>query len=268
MLENKPRNDFLESLRTFDEMTLRAVSISESRIGVEHTGRQNRVLMAFAKMTTHAMSIHLLCGHSAQQDHAAGLLDHFSIGTLTRSLFDASVMTLYLSEPTLSAAEWDLRRHVLFLHDATNRKRFLQAGDKVSNLAKPRHDADSYRQYKASILKVIEARGKELGLETDRIEELSKGNLVFMNGLRGAVREAGLDLHQFEFIQTYLSSYVHSHPTSLLRTENISFDTPTDFQLDFCKLCLATSETYMDAAIRRVEAFTGHIALDQNGHIQ
>ena len=57
-------------------------------------------------------------------------------------------------------------------------------------------------------LKVIAQRSKELGLDEDRIEELSKGQLVFMDGVRGAVREAGLDVVEFDFMHVYVQNSV------------------------------------------------------------
>ena len=50
----------------------------------------------------------------------------------------------------------------------------------------------------------------------------------------------------------YLSNHVHSHPVSLLRAENVSFNTPTDFQFGFCGLCLEAATVYLDAAAKRL----------------
>lgn len=267
MTEQDPKKYLLKAIQSFETVTERAVGISQSRLRVVHTGRQNRVLMVFAKMITHAMSIQLLYSNSVQQEPEMGLLDHFSIGALTRTLIDASIMTLYLSEPSLCVAEWDLRRHVLFLHDATNRKRFLTAMRKYAQKPPPPGEADAYYQNKEGILEVIKRRGKELRLGVDRVKELSNGQLVFMHGVRGAVREAGLDVTEFEFVHTYLSNHVHSHPVSVMRAEKISFSTPTDFQLSFCGLCLESAAVYIDAATKRVDDFTGDIARDPNGYI-
>lgn len=213
------------------------------------------------------MSIQLLYNNSVRQKPEFGLLDHFSIGALTRTLVDASIMTLYLSEPSLSEAEWDLRRHVLYLHDASNRKRFLKAMHKHVGKTLSTNDADAHRQNKDGILKAITQRGKELGLDENRIEELSKGQLVFVDGIRGAVREAGLDTNEFDFVHVYLSNHVHSHPVSLLRQENISLEAPTDFQLSFCGFCLEAATGYLESANLRVDEFTGDMARDPNGHI-
>ena len=97
-----PKSYLCEAIEAFEKATEHAVALSESRLGVVHTGRQNRVLTAYAKTLVHAMSIQLLYNNSVRQKPEFGLLDHFSIGALTRTLVDASIMTLYLSEPSLS----------------------------------------------------------------------------------------------------------------------------------------------------------------------
>ncbi len=267
MADQNPQRRFLKCLRELEFAIENAVGVSETRMDIQHTGRQNRVLVAFAKMITHAMSIQLLCNSSARNAPDLTLLDHFSVGALTRTLVDASIMTLYLSEPSLSVAEWDLRRHVLFRHDAANRKRILAVGRKRTGIAVPTDDDADYRKQKSSILNVIGARANELGLSHEKIEELSKGQMVFIDGLRGAVREAGINVDEFDFLYAYLSNHVHSHPVSLLRTENFSFDRPTDFQLSFCTLCLSSATAYVEEARKRVESFTGGEDRDPNGHV-
>ncbi|MEO0893343.1 MAG: hypothetical protein AAFY35_12165 [Pseudomonadota bacterium] len=261
------KNCLGEAITAFEKATEHAVALSESRLGVVHTGRQNRVLMAYAKTIAHAMSIQLLYRNSVKQKPEFGLLDHFSIATLTRTVVDASIMTLYLSEPSLSEAEWDLRRQVLFLHDASNRKRFLKAMHRHAGTTFSAEEFDAHRQNKDQVLALIAQRGKELGLDESRIDELSKGQLVFMEGVRGAVREAGLDTNEFDFIHVYLSNHVHSHPLSLLRQENVSFEAPTDFQMGFCGFCLEAATVYLENVNSRVECFTGDIARDPNGDI-
>lgn len=260
---------FFNGIPIFENSIQNAVTVSENRMGILHTGRQNRVLVTFAKTITHAMSIQLIYGHAIAMRPEIGLLDHFSIGTLTRALIDSAIMTLYLSEPSLSRAEWDLRRHVLFLHDLTSRKRFLTALRKNAKQAAPPNDKEEYEQAKARLLAVIERRGNELDLPAERIQELSRGQIVFINGVRGTIREAGLDVEHFDFIYTYLSNHVHGHPVSYMRAQEqrISFESPSYFQFGFCGVCLEAGEQYLEAMTARVKAFTGHESCDPNGHL-
>ena len=266
---NEAKGSFFEASKKFHTATQKAVIISESRLGIIHTGRQNRVLMTFAKTVTHAMSIQLIYGHAIKIPTEVGLLDHFSVATLTRSLIDTAIMTLYLSEPSLSLAAWDLRRHVLFLHDLTNRRRFLTTMSKLTQKSAPPSDKDAYYRAKNRILEVIKNRGNALLLPATRIEDLCKGQIVFIDGLRGAVREAGLDVDHYEFFQVYLSNHVHGHPGSYLRVDEqeISFESPSDFQFGFCGLCLDAGAQYLEAITERVEIFTGNSTSDPNGHL-
>lgn len=267
LAESEIRSNFLEAFSAFKKEVEKSVSLSENRIGVAHTGRQNRVLMAFAKAIAHAISIHALVDKSVMTDQQPGMLDHFSVGALSRTLIDASLMTLYLSHPYLNSAEWDLRRHILFLHDATNRKRFLTAMHQYAGSQFPEDELSETKRHKQDLIRIIKARGKELGHSQKEVEEFCKGQTVFIGGVRGAVREAGRNLKEFEFLHTYLSNHVHSHPVSLLRTENISFEEPTAFQMGFCALCLEGGGGYLSSANKRIEDFTGDMALDPNGQM-
>lgn len=261
---------FLEASGIFEKTLNDAMRMSENRMGIVHTGRQNRVLISFAKTIAHATSIHLLYDSESVIRSQSGFLDHFSIGTLTRALIDTAIMTLYLSEPSLSLAEWDLRRHVLFRHDLANRKRFLTAMRKNANETEPKSDQEEYKRAKAHIVSVIETRGNELSLSDARIEELSKGQIVFIDGVRGALREAGLDVDFFDFIHTYLSNYTHGHPVSYLRAHEhgISFDNPSDAQFGICALCLEAGAKFLEPVTDRVGEFTGDMSRDANGHIE
>lgn len=268
-VQQTPRDYFIEGSRAFGTATQSAVKVSESRIGIFHTGRQNRVLFAFTKAITHALSIELIHGHATALRPEVGLLDHFSVGALTRTLIDSCIMTLYLSEPSLSVAEWDLRRHVLFLHDLMNRRRFLSAMRKHAKQSAPANDEADFKQARTNIASVIRHRATELALPEDRTQELLKGQIVFLNGVRGAIREAKLDVDHFDFMHTYLSNQVHSHPVSYMRAEEqrISFEIPSDFQFSFCGLCLEGGAQYLDAVTTRVVSFTGDAKCDPNGQI-
>ena len=116
-----------DATEKFQQTIFEAAKISDRALGVEHTGRQNRSLFIFAKLIAHCMAISVLVEKFRNAPEDAALLDHFSIATLARAVIDAALMVMYVSDPNLERDEWDLRRQVLFLHDLTNRKRFLTA---------------------------------------------------------------------------------------------------------------------------------------------
>lgn len=263
------REFFFEKIADFENTIRGAVHVSEGRLGINHTGRQNRVLVTFGKTIAHAMSIQLISHNAISMRPEIGLLDHFSIGTLTRAMIESAIMTLYLSELTLSKSEWDLRRHIIFMHDLTNRKRYLSALYKNTNQKPPANDKVEYEETKSQILKTIQFRAEELGFPEDRVKQFIHGQIVFIDGLRGAIREAGLDVGHFDFIHTCLSNHVHGHPGSYLRADQhkISFETPSDFQLGFCALCLEAGAQYLEVTTDRVQRFTGHESRDPKGHL-
>lgn len=263
------KTDFFFSSKEKFELSLsKSVHLLESRSGIQHTGRQNRILTSFSKTIIHGLSIRLLYRNFLNDASEEKFLDHFSIGALTRVLIDSAIMTLYLSEPKLSLSEWDLRRHVLFLHDLVNRKRFLT--DMYASAGENNTDwHEDYKIEKKKLVSVIEARAAELNLSEDKTNNITKGNIVFIDGLRGAVREANAGVEYFSFIYTYLSNHIHGHPASFIRSHmhKLDFGTPSDYQFDFSAICLEAADKYLDITIPQVDAMTGHMDKDPNEHI-
>lgn len=128
----------------------------------------------------------------------------------------------------------------------------------------PNAENAEYKSAKNNLLKEIEACGIELGLLPQEIEELKKGQRVYINGARGAIREADLDVAHYDFFQVYLSNQVHSHPVSFMRADKheINFDKPGEFQLEICSLCLKACSDYLSPLIQRVTLFTGSVERD------
>jgi hypothetical protein len=54
-------------------------------------------------------------------------------------------------------------------------------------------------------------------LDAQRQEAILKGKEIYINGLRSAVREAGLDVDQFNVAYGLLSTHIHSTPASVYR---------------------------------------------------
>jgi hypothetical protein len=245
-----------------------AITISESRIGVDHTGRQNIALFIFAKLIAHCMSMDMILSDCHRVLETGGLLDHFSLAALGRIALDASVMTMYISDPNLNREQWDLRRQIFRLHELFNRKRFLSASgakDQTPNL----HFFETYEMRKVILRARVDMLAKQLGYTSEQIDGFLKGQYVFIDGARGAAREAGWDVDAFDFHQAYLSNWVHSHPVSFLRfaEQGISFSRPSDYQLNFCGAVLEITMPYVQKTTDRMQAFTGSKDLDPIGHL-
>ncbi len=244
---------FNEAVAYLEKTTTAAVIVSESNMGVHHTGRQNRALFLLAKLIAHAMSMLVIINRYSNSPKGAALLDHFSIASLARVILDASLMTMYISHPSLQRDEWNLRRYVLYLHDLTNRKRFLTAGQGADEAF-----LSSYPGRKAALISKIRLFATSANVKSEIVEDLIKGQKPFVYGSRGAVREADWNVGQYDFIQSYLSAYVHSHPVSFMRAEEhqISFSDPADFQLNFSGFAISTAANYVDQVRDRMTAFS------------
>ena len=177
-------------------------------------------------------------------------------------------MTMYISDPNLNREQWDLRRQIFRLHELFNRKRFLTAWgtkDQTPNLP----FFETYEKRKVTLRARIDTLAKQLGYTSEQIEGFLKGQYVFIDGARGAAREAGWDMDAFDFHQAYLSNWVHSHPVSFLRftEQGISFSHPSDYQINFCGTVLEITMPYIRKTTDRMRSFTGSKDLDAIGHL-
>ncbi|TPM09817.1 hypothetical protein FJ960_03465 [Mesorhizobium sp. B2-3-11] len=257
--EGKQR--LLDTKAALDATISDSVGISDSNMGLVHTGRQNRALFVFSKITAHNLSTIEL----VEKGLETGLLDHFSIATLGRASIDASLMTMYISEPGLDADAWNLRRHILYLHDLTNRKRFLSPLRERSQFA----FFENYEEMKESLRSKIGEFASRLDFNSEQISKFREGQLVFHSGARGAVREAGWDSEDFEFLQAYFSAFVHTHPVSFMRVEDqeVSFSDPSSFQLFLCAFVLETITRYTELVNDRMREFSEPSTGDPLGHV-
>ena len=190
------------------------------------------------------------------------------MAVLGRAATDASLMAMYISVPNLKPDEWKLRRTILYLHELYNRKRFLT----TSVAEADRKELPFFVTYEAQKTKFegqTQTIAKQQEFSGEQIEDLLKGQKVFINGARGAAREAGWDVDRFEFQQAYLSNWVHSHPVSFIRADEqrISFSHPSQHQLNFCATVLEIIVPYLEAATSRMEKSTGSVEADPIGKL-
>jgi len=264
---SETRTFFVESKERFESAVVDAVEISGSRLGIVHTGRQNRALFVFSKLISHCMATLLIVGKYDPENDGEQYLDHASIGVLGRSIIDATLMTLYVSEMSLKRDEWDLRRQILYLHDLTTRKRFLKNMMNVDD-GEPPQILKEYPRIKDEIVSKIKSLAEKQGFNKEQTQALLKG-LVFINGVRGAAREAGINVDLFSFHQSYLSNWVHSHPVSFIRADHhgISFDKASEYQVHFAALVLDFCAGYVELAKNRMNEFTGKFSFDPIGQL-
>lgn|GEM_PF-1170655 len=253
----------------FREATKNSAELSDRGFGERYTGRQLRVHTVFTNLICHCIAVLSLIDEFEQSDHEdIAFVNHQSISVLGRAIIDACLMTLYLSNLDLGRDEWDLRRQVLFLHDLANRRRFLKAFA-ASIGEEDKEFMDSYPETRDSIKSRISELAKSLGYEQEEIKDLRRGQKTFINGLRGAVRETGWDVDEFDAIHTYLSNFVHSHPVSYMRAQHhgISYFEPSDFQMAQCAMVLSTCANYVSDVNERLEVFLASYDADPVGQL-
>jgi hypothetical protein len=251
---------------TLSAATQKAVDVSDGAMGKTMTGRQMRGLFVFAKMISHNLSMTSLAADLVKDPKEYTLLDHFSIATLARASIDAALMTMYITEPSLSLNRWDFRRQLLFLHDTNNRSRFLKALTKRGGEFPFFENKDVVKQ---AILDKIKTLGAGLLYSEEKIAEYQKGTFMFVDGVRGAAREAGWDNDDFDFNQSYLSAFVHTHPVSFMRADDhdIKFGGASKFQVNFCRYVFTTVAEYTDSVVERMNTFAVPGTGDPNGHL-
>jgi hypothetical protein len=244
-----------------------AVIISNRSIGKIHTGRQRRALAVFSKLIVHNMAIVGVAGKFLEDTRADGILDHFSIATLARASIDTALMSMYISEPTLTLDRWDFRRQLLFLHDVNNRSRFLKP---LRKNGVELGFFENYEEIRKGIQDRIRVLGASLLYSEEKIAEYERGYHLFVDGIRGAVREAGWDVDAFDFNQSYLSAYVHCHPVSFMRIDEhkISFSGASKFQVDFCQYVLGMTAEITRSVVDRMKGFSVPGTGDPNDHLE
>lgn len=175
-------------------------------------------------------------------------------------------MTMYISEPSLTLTQWDFRRQLLFLHDANNRSRFLGPLRKYGEI--PFFEtSDEIRMW---IKEKIFTLGVSLSIDASAVETYQKGFSIFIDGVRGAAREAKWDIDTFEFDQSYLSAYVHTHPVSFIRADQhqVTFSGISQFQADFLQYVYTSVAGYTGSVTTRMSSFSDPDKGDPNGHLE
>ena len=111
--------------------------------------------------------------------------------------------------------------------------------------------------------------GATLLYSEEKIAEFEKGLYLFIDGVRGAVREAEWDVDFFDFNQSYLSAYVHSHPVSFMRADEheVAFAGASKFQIEFCHYVLTMVAEYTQSVVHRMDTFSVPDRGDPNGHL-
>lgn len=188
-------------------------------------------------------------------------LDHGTLASLARNMLEICVMLGYISERNIEKGEWELRRDILWLHDAITRyKMFKFWGDRESAAGSKAHIPE--------IRKRISSHAIFRKLPADRREKILSGSEVYLHGLRPTARALGWDLNTFNGAYAYLSGYSHSSPVSFIRfyDHGINAHRPSSAQFAIAGVSLVFANMALKTASALIlEAFP-HIMHD-NPHM-
>lgn len=263
-MSNPEAAQFVVSYHALEDAKFELQRTFNAGVGRPLSGRQLRVSYLLLKLLAHIDSlINIIQNHFQYRiDQTKRFkwrrtrfypFDHHSICSLGRVCFDAALMLHYLSEPSLNISAWNLRRKVLYLHDISNRHRFLKFAKKIAK-DRLREEIDDQWIIDGLVADIL-THLSELGQADD--PSFTNGQMVFVDGVRGAVREAGWDVNEFEFQQAYLSNFVHTHPVSYMRATEHAFDfeNPSPAQYAAAFIAVSVSLNTAISANERCQSF-------------
>ena len=213
------REEFLEAHKSFAEkhkFVIEIFALVNRRNEAERRSWANRLFFRLGMVST---SILVLCKSELENTDPGdfSILDHTSIAALGRTLLEAWLMFMYLSDPTTSEEEWALRRAILELHDSLARyKAMKHMGDKK--------EAQDFKPQINQLKTIISSDPLFKSLDSKQQDTILAGTQLYINGLRGAVRATGWEPNQFNWVYNILSSHSHSAPLSFYREEGNPYE--------------------------------------------
>lgn len=248
-----PVDFFTERLALFRHASERASELTKIVAGQQVDERKGWAQWNHLRMCMTASSILTLAEFQPRIDAGEeSTLDHGSIAALSRGMAESAAMVAYLVDPALTLDQWELRKHVLWLHDATTRYKMFS---KLEN----EEQATAFRADMQDLRTRIEAFAEFQELAPDRQGRVIAGSEIYLHGLRSAVRLAGWDVDEFDAMYGYLSSYAHNSPVSFIRfgEHGIDYKVPTRAQrsiagngLEFAFNALQSATEHVAAAFR------------------
>jgi len=113
-----PRELFKKEKKRFGTAVQIAILVSKAAAGREPGGNIVMASYVFTRMCVAADTLLYVLRRDIGNSKEL-TLDHYSIGVMARNVIESALMFHYLSEDGVSEEDWQLRRAVLNLHDAT-----------------------------------------------------------------------------------------------------------------------------------------------------
>jgi hypothetical protein len=243
-----PREVFRKEKRRFGTAVNIAIAVSKAAAGREPGGNIVMASYVFTRMCVGADTLLYVLqrdiGNSKERT-----LDHYSIGVLARNIIESALMFHYLSEDGVSEVDWQLRRGVLNLHDATLKVRFWKS------LGSEEH-YEGWRTTMEEVRESLKGHPAFKAIDANRQKRLLSGQEMYVKGMRSTLKLVGFDKGYFDGMYAYLSSQVHISPSSFYWTDKrLSFSKPAGYQYYFASFAVSHARMFLlRSAIRLAES--------------
>jgi Family of unknown function (DUF5677) len=246
--------DYLaEKVALFTRTSAKASAVSKSIAGRFVSEQKGWAQWIHLRLCIAAHSLLTLADYQVRIDAGEECtLDQSSIASLARGMMEAAAMLAYISDETLTDEQWNLRKQVLWLHDATTRYKMF------SNW-KNEEQTKGLRQSMEEIKTRISVFAEFQSLTPDRQKRIMAGSEMYLHGLRGAIRLMDWDAADFDATYGYLSSHSHSAPVSFIRLgdHGVDFKKPTRAQQDIASFAMEVANNVLAFSTGRIASLFG-----------
>jgi len=174
-------------------------------------------------------------------------LDQSTIASISRGMIEAAAMIAYMADQSLTDPEWELRKLIIWLYDATTRYKMFKGWKSDAEAAEFRKKMDEIRSQ-------LEAMDGFKSLPEERRHKLLSGQEVYLDGLRSAVRLMKWDIKDFNSAYAYLSAHAHGSPVTFIRLSEhgVDFKEPTAAQYAVAGLAIEYARNVLKLATAQI----------------
>jgi hypothetical protein len=243
-----PREVFKKEKKRFVAAVSIAIAVSKAAAGRNPGENIVMASFVFTRMCVTADTLRYVLQRDIGNSKEL-TLDHYSAGVLARNIIESALMFHYLSEDGVSDEEWELRRAVLNLHDATLKVRLFKGLG-----GEDRHK--KWKEEMEGIRNSMREHPAFKALNEDRQRRLLSGQELYIKGFRSNLRLADFDDGYFDGLYAYLSSQVHISPSSFYwMAKRLSFGRPAQYQYYFASYAVAHARIFLlQSALRLTES--------------
>ncbi len=244
---------YVPALRKFTKIARRCFEASINARNVDAGPQRYWASVIFTRICSLSANLILLCPGSVLNPRGLNW-DFESIAALSRSVFEAILMLLYLGLEKLSADEWNLRINLVHLADCTERIRLFQSLGSDNELARLVPTAYWLRSQ-------LEANSIFQALPEKLRKELRTGEKATLFGKGEIIARAQEDpIGTLDFYR-FISNYIHYFPMGFHRTAmHQRIGTENDVDKGYAGLALDFASRWLEKAVSGFEAAFADLA--------